>query len=232
MKCDNIELIKAARAGSSEALAELVANNTGLVCSIAKRFIGRGTDYDDLCQIGHVGMIKAIKNFDIGRGTQFSTYAVPLIIGEIKRFLRDDGDIKISREIKRKARILAAESEKFYSLNGREPTVSEAAALCGLSEEETVECIGASGATVSLSETFGEITVEERLGKDFTPELNEKIALKQAIGCLDDEEKMIITLRYFKNLTQSEVGRVLGISQVTVSRREAKALEKLKSELS
>ncbi len=222
-------LIKKAKSGDTEALDFLVNKNTGLVRSIALRFSGRGVDYEDLCQIGHIGMLKAIRNFDIERGTQFSTYAVPLIIGEIKRFLRDDGEIKVGRELKRKNAKLMAAREKFITENGAEPTVSQLAEICGFSEEETVESISASSSTISLSEQIGEdSTLEDLLGTDFTSELNEKIALKQAIEKLGFEEREIIMLRYFKNLTQSETGRTLGITQVSVSRKEAKALIKLK----
>lgn len=225
-------LIERAKEGDSDALTQLVSENTGLVRSIALRFTGRGVDYDDLCQIGHIGMIKAIRNFDISRGCAFSTYAVPLIIGEIKRFLRDDGEIKVSRELKRKAAIIMAAREKYISQNGFEPAVSALAAMCGLSEEETVESLNAASATVSLYEQIGdEYTLEDKLGVDLMPDINERIALKQAILRLPEAERKIIILRYFKNMTQSEAGRVLGMTQVTVSRKEQKALLILKSAL-
>ena len=225
-------LIELAKNGDKEAFETLVRENTGLVRSIAFRFNGRGVDYDDLCQIGHIGMIKAIKNFDLERGTAFSTYAVPLIIGEIKRFLRDDGEIKIGRELKRRAALVFSEKERFELKHGREPTISELSSICALSEEEIVESITASAGTISLSEQVGEdATLEDFIGRDFTPEINEKIALKQAIEKLPILEKQIITLRYFKNLTQAETGRVLNLTQVSVSRKEAKALSKLKLEL-
>ncbi len=225
-------LISRAKEGDERALEKLVDENTGLVRSIAVRFTGRGVDYDDLCQIGHIGMIKAIRNFDLERGTAFSTYAVPLIIGEIKRFLRDDGEIKVGRELKRRGAMIMGAREKYISANGNEPTVSELAAMCGISEEETIEGISATASTVSLSEQVGEdSTLEDFLGSDFTPELNEKIALKQAIDRLPSEEREIIYLRYFKNMTQSEAGRALGLTQVTVSRKEAKALKRLRDEL-
>ncbi len=232
MKSGSALLITRAQEGDTGALDELVSENTGLVRSVALRFTGRGVDYEDLCQIGHIGMIKAIRNFDLSRGTAFSTYAVPLIIGEIKRFLRDDGEIKIGREIKRRGALLYAAREKYISQNGCEPTVSELAAICGLSEEEAVESINATSCIVSLSETVGEDgRLEDLLGVDFTPEINEKIALKQAIERLPEEEKKIIYLRYFKGMTQNETGRVLGMTQVSVSRKEAKALVSLKNQL-
>jgi len=225
-------LITRAKDGDRLALDKLVNENTGLVRSVALRFTGRGVDYEDLCQIGHIGMLKAIKNFDLSRGTAFSTYAVPLIIGEIKRFLRDDGEIKVGRELKRKGALVMAAREKYITQNGCEPRVSELAVMCGFSEEETVECLSACSSTLSLSEQVGEdSTLEDLIGIDFTPEINEKIALKQAIEKLPYEEREIIYLRYFKNLTQSETGRALGLTQVTVSRKEAKALGRLKDEL-
>ena len=225
-------LIKRAQDGEAEALDELVNENTGLVRSVAIRFTGRGVEYEDLCQIGHIGMIRAIRNFDLSRGTAFSTYAVPLIVGEIKRFLRDDGEIKIGREIKRRGALIMAEREKFLNLYNREPSVSEIARICNLSEEDAVESINAAGCLVSLSENVGEDgTLENLIGIDFTPEINERIALKQAIERLPFEEREIIYLRYFKNMTQSETGRVLGMTQVSVSRKEARALLRLKGEL-
>lgn len=222
-------LISKAKEGDEEALSRLVEENTGLVRSIAIRFSGRGVDFEDLCQLGHIGMIKAIRNFDLERGTAFSTYAVPLIMGEIKRFLRDDGEIKVGREIKRKGAVLMALREKFIAENQIEPTVSQLSSISGFSEEDVVESINANSSTVSLSEVIGEdSTLEDIIGVDFTNEINEKIALKQAIESLSRQEREIITLRYFKSLTQSEVGRILNLTQVTVSRRESKALEKLR----
>lgn len=225
-------LIERAKGGDEAALSRLVDENTGLVRSIALRFTGRNVDYEDLCQIGHIGMIKAIRNFDLERGTAFSTYAVPLIIGEIKRFLRDDGEIKVGRELKRRGAVVCAAREKYIAEKLCEPTVSQLAEICGFSEEEVVECLSATSSLVSLSQTIGEDgTLEDLLGVDFTPEINEKIALKQAIDKLNRDEKEIILLRYYRGMTQSEAGKILGMTQVTVSRKEAKALMKLKDEL-
>ena len=225
-------LIERAQGGDEAALEILVDENTGLVRSLAVRFVGRGVDYDDLCQIGHIGMIKAIRNFDLDRGTAFSTYAVPLIIGEIKRFLRDDGEIKVSRELKRKGALIYAAREKYIAQNGEEPTVNLLAEICGFSSEEAAEAIAATAGTVSLSEQIHEDgRLEDVIGVDFTPEINEKIALKQAIEALSPQERDIVFLRYYKGLTQSETGRVLGLTQVTVSRKEAKALERLRADL-
>ena len=156
-------LILRAQNGDVDAFDRLVNENTGLVRSIALRFTGRGVDFEDLCQIGHIGMIKAIKNFDLSRETAFSTYAVPLIIGEIKRFLRDDGEIKVGREIKRRGAILMSAREKYITQNGCEPSVSELAVMCGLSDEDAVEALGACSPTVSLSEQVGEDTSLSRI---------------------------------------------------------------------
>lgn len=225
-------LIAQAQSGDTDALCRLVNENTGLVRSVALRFSNRGVDYEDLCQIGHIGMIKAIRNFDQSRGCAFSTYAVPLIIGEIKRFLRDDGEIKISRELKRRAAIIISKREKYVIEEGYEPKISTLAELCGMTIEEVAEGLAAASPTVSINEQINEgYSIEDTLGSDSTPEINEKIALKQAIERLPDPEREIILLRYFKQLTQSEVGRVLGMTQVTVSRREQKALERLRAAL-
>ena len=232
MNEDKIRLILLAKEGNEEALSILVAENTGLVRSIACKFLGRGVDYDDLCQLGHIGMIKAIRNFDVSRNVAFSTYAVPLIIGEIKRFLRDDGEIKIGRELKRLGALLMSVREKFINENQREPTVSELSEKSGIGQESVIEALSACSPIISIHDTINdELRLEDLLGVDFTPEINEKIALKQAISKLDSNEREIIYLRYFKNLTQSETGRALGMTQVTVSRRESKALARLKEEL-
>ncbi|MBP5155271.1 MAG: sigma-70 family RNA polymerase sigma factor [Clostridia bacterium] len=228
---DNAEKIARAKAGDEAALEGLMRENAGLVRAAAKRFLNRGAEFEDLCQLGNIGMLKAVRRFEPERGTRFSTYAVPLIIGEIRRFLRDDGSIKIGRELKRRSGLVMAETERFTAENGREPTVSELSALCGLTPEETAESIGAASAPISLFDTLGELTVEEKIGSDFTPETDERLALEQAMGRLSDEEKRIITLRYYKNLTQAQTGKVLCLSQVTVSRRESAALEKLRKEL-
>ncbi len=232
MSDSKIALIERAKSGEKSAMDRLVSENSGLVHSIACRFVNRGVDYEDLCQIGHIGMIKAIKNFDSSKGFAFSTYAVPLIMGEIKRFLRDDGEIKIGREIKRKAAIIMQARESYLQTHTDEPKVSSLAKLCGFSEEEVIECISASNATVSLSTPMGEdFSLEDIIGVEFESELNEKIALCQAINRLEESERKIILLRYYKSLTQSETGKILGMTQVTVSRKEAKALNTLKQYL-
>ena len=149
---DNIALLERSQQGDTEALDELIKANMGLVRSIALRFRGRGAEYEDLVQIGSIGMLKAVKNFDLTREMRFSTYAVPLIIGEIKRFLRDDGIIKVSRSLKRTATDIAAKKNLFIQEHGREPTVSELAAACNTSEEDIVSALEVSAGVISLSE--------------------------------------------------------------------------------
>lgn len=232
MKTEVAEKIRAAKSGDKEAFGELLSDNAGLIRSIASRFIGRGVDKEDLTQIGSIGMIKAIRNFDLSRETEFSTYAVPLIIGEIKRFLRDDGSIKVGREIKRKASVIARAREEFFIKNGHEPTISEIAKICDFSEEEAAECICACAETVSIYEPIGDnSTFGELIGKDESEERDEKIALFQAIENLSIEEQQIIRLRYFRGMTQTETGKILGMTQVAVSRKETKAIEKMRKEL-
>lgn len=227
MTDETARLIKEAQSGSESAMSLLIKENTGLVKSIASRFLGRGYDFEDLCQLGHIGMIKAVKNFDLERRTEFSTYAVPLIIGEIRRFLRDDGAIKIGREIKKKNACLLRARDEFTQKNGREPTLSELSEICKMSSEEAAESINASNCLVSFSDPVGDMTVEDTLGSDRIPEINEKIALKQAIDSLKSEDRALILLRYFGNLSQRDTGQRLGMTQVTVSRREAKILKEL-----
>lgn len=227
MTAEQSELILFAQKGDRDALERLVKNNTGLVKSISLRFLNRGVELDDLLQLGHMGMIKAIKNFDLSRNIEFSTYAVPLIMGEIKRFLRDDGSIKVGRELKRKNAQLMKKREEFLQQHGTEPTIGALGVMCGMTKEEAAECICAGAGVMSIHETVGEKTLEETLGADNISAVNEKIALRQAIELLDKEDRRLIILRYFKNLSQRETGKILGMTQVAVSRRESKILQTL-----
>lgn len=228
---DTMLLIEKAQSGDSEALETLVNGNMGLVKSIAVRFRDRGVEFEDLCQIGTIGMIKAIRNFDAAHGTMFSTYAVPLIMGEIRKYLRDDGLIKVSRELKRKGVAVLRAKESFVSENGREPTVNELAADCGIPVCDVVECLDAAMSVMSLSEPVGEVMLEDMLGFDNIPELCENIALRQAVAALPEEEKTLILYRFYKGYSQSKVGELFGMTQVKVSRMEKKILEKLKGAL-
>lgn len=225
------ELLERAKAGDAAAEDTLMRENMGLVKSVAARFLGRGADYEDLCQLGAIGMLKAIRNFDTSYGTAFSTYAVPLIIGEIKRFLRDDGMIKVSRELRQKGAHLLRKKEEFTAENGREPTVTELADYCGCSVEETVEGLDAGNAVLSFSEPVGERALEDLIGTDNLAELCEKEALRQAVLGLPKEEKQLILLRFYRGYSQQKAGEVLGMTQVKVSRTEKKILEKLRKAL-
>lgn len=225
------ELIVLAQKGSKDASERLIEENSGLIWSVARRFIGRGTDTEDLYQLGCLGFIKAVEGFDVSYGTQFSTYAVPKIAGEIRRFLRDDGAVKVSRSIKeRAAQIKAVRSMLIMEMN-REPSIQEISDRCGISPEDIALAETATASTESINREMGEdgFSLEYILTDTESEErLLERIALNQAIENLSDRESMVIKLRYFHGLTQERVSRVLGVSQVQVSRIEKKALSKLK----
>ena len=234
MSTDRMALIRRAQAGEREAAQQLVEENTGLIWSVARRFFGRGVEPDDLYQLGCVGFLKAIEGFDLSYGTQFSTYAVPKISGEIRRFLRDDGAVKVSRGMKERARAIhLARSELEQSL-GREPTLSEMSAKTGLSPEELATAEGATGMAESLQRPNGEteITLEQVLGDDGQEErLIERFALDAAMEALPERERMVIALRFFHGLTQDKTAKVLGFSQVQVSRLERRALEAMREHM-
>lgn len=229
--CDTISLIEKAQGGDADALEQLVTGNMGLVKSIAIRFRDRGVEFEDLCQIGTIGMIKAIRNFDFTHGTMFSTYAVPLIMGEIRKYLRDDGIIKVSRDLKRKGVFVLRTKEAYISENGREPTISELAAACNITVDEVVECLDASMSVMSFSEPVGEVLLEDMLGFDNISELCDNIALRQAIAKLPEDEKQLVYYRFYKGLSQNKVGELFGMTQVKISRMEKKIMEKLKGAL-
>ena len=232
----NDELLRKAKEGNRQAADELVQINLGLVRNIALRFRGRGTDYEDLVQIGTVGMLKAVKSFDFGYGTTFSTYAVPLIIGEIRRYLRDNGPIKISRSVKQNGMRLMREREAFTAEFGREPKISELAERCGMSADEASEALEACADICSLSAPAGDdgsLTLEGTLQDpdDRIASAADKIALGEALRTLPALRREIIFLRYYKNMSQQQTGEKLGISQVKVSREEKKILEQLRAVL-
>ena len=236
----NIDLICRAQSEDQEdsmlALESIIEENMGLVRSIAFRFRDRGTDIDDLIQIGTIGMIKAVRSFQFEREVAFSTYAVPLIMGEIKRHLRDDGPVKVSRVYKKLSMELGRARNKILTDEGREPSVIELAEICGISIEDAAIALEAVNPISSLSETYGDdekLTLESQLASDDheIERLNDKLALSQAISKLPFDWRRIITLRYFRNMTQQQVADALGLSQVKVSREEKKILAFLKSEL-
>ena len=224
-------LIRAAQAGDRQAGECLITENSGLIWSVARRFLGRGTDADDLYQLGCLGFIKAVEGFDPAFGTQFSTYAVPKIAGEIRRFLRDDGAVKVSRSIKEQAATIKAMRASLSLALGREPTVTEISHQTGFSPEEIALAENATASTESIYKQTGEdgFCLENVLSDTESEEaLVEKISLRQAVDRLPDREKMVIQLRYFHGLTQDRTARVLSVSQVQVSRIEKKALQKLR----
>ena len=209
----------------------MIVGNIGLVHCIANRFIGRGAEYDDLYQAGCVGLIKAVDNFDESRGFLFSTYAVPVIMGEIKRLFRDGGAIKVSRSLKEKSIRVQAIREKFINSELREPTLSELASLSGFCEEELGEILNVINPVVSLSVSNedGENILD--IPFDDSDEVLNKISVHQALKTLSNTELLIVKYRYFEGKTQCEVAELLGISQVQVSRREKQLLTKLRKKL-
>lgn len=225
------ELIARAQKGDQEASSALMEENSGLIWSVARRFLGRGTEAEDLYQLGSLGFLKAVEGFDLEYGTQFSTYAVPKIAGEIRRFLRDDGAVKVSRGIKEQAAAIKAARNRLTHALDREPTIQEIAAQTGFSPEEIALAETATAATESIHRETGDegFTLENVLTDTESEErMVEKIALRQAIEALPEREKMVVKLRYFHSLTQQRVAKVMDVSQVQVSRIEKKALTMLK----
>lgn len=225
------DLISRYQAGDREALDALVDENTGLIWAVAKRFIGRGTEADDLYQLGCLGFLKAVEGFDLQYGTQFSTYAVPKIAGEIRRFLRDDGAVKVSRSIKEQASSIKSARNQLTNALGREPTIGEISRQTGFTPEEIALAETATAATESIQRETGDegFSLEDVLTDTESEEkMVEKIALRQAIATLPEREQMVIRLRFFHSLTQERVSKVLQVSQVQVSRIEKKAVQALR----
>lgn len=227
------EALPAAQQGDPAAREVLLEENRRLIWSVVQRYIGRGVEREDLFQLGCIGFLKALDGFDSSFGTQFSTYAVPKIAGEIRRFLRDDGAVKVSRTLKEQAvRIQSAREQLRWSL-GREPGVGELAAATGLTAEEIACAETAAEPVVSLqSETAEGLTLEAALGDDGVEEgIIESLSLAQAVAQLPDREGQVIRLRYFHGLTQQQTAGVLGVSQVQISRIERRAVERLRKKL-
>ena len=225
------EYIRLAQQGDQTAKEQLVQENMGLIWSVARRFLGRGTEADDLYQLGCLGFLKAVEGFDLEYGTQFSTYAVPKIAGEIRRFLRDDGAVKVSRTIKEQAATIKAVRNRLTAQLGREPGIGEISDATGFTPEEIAVAETATAATESIQKQTGEdgFSLEHILTDTESEErLVEKISLRQAIDRLGEREAMVIKLRYFHGLTQDRVAKVLQVSQVQVSRIEKKALNILR----
>ena len=225
------ELIARCQAGDAEAKEILITENSGLIWSVTRRFLGRGTEADDMYQLACLGFLKAVDGFDLEFGTQFSTYAVPKIAGEIRRFLRDDGAIKVSRGIKERAATIKSARTQLTNTLFREPTIQEIADFTGFSPEDIALADSATASVESINQVTGDegFTLESVLSNTQSEEaMLEQIALRQAINHLPEREAMVIKLRYFHGLTQQRVSAVLQVSQVQVSRIEKKALEKLR----
>lgn len=227
-------LIARSQAGEEEATETLVRENSGLIWAVARRFMGRGAELDDLYQLGCLGFLKAVEGFDTEYGTQFSTYAVPKISGEIRRFLRDDGAVKVSRSIKEQAATIKSTRNRLAAALGREPTIQEISRQTGFSPEEIALAETATAATESIQRETGEegFSLENILtDTESEDRMVEKIALRQAIDALPQREMMVIKLRYFHCLTQQQVARILSVSQVQVSRIEKKAIQTLRERM-
>lgn len=236
---DDIEvkrLILLSQAGERTARDTLVESNTRLVWSIVQRFLGRGHDADDLFQIGCIGLIKAIDKFDLRFDVKFSTYAVPMIIGEIQRFLRDDGVIKVSRTVKETGNKIRKVRESFTKEHGRSPTVNELAGLLQMANEDIVYAMTATKSPTSIYETVYEndgdpIALIDQIADENHEKWFDQFALKEVLQAMNERDRMIIYLRFYRDQTQAEVAARLGISQVQVSRLEKKILQQLKTEI-
>ena len=228
-----LELLRAAQEGDRDACEQAVIENNGLIWSVVRRYYGRGVDPDDLYQLGCLGFLKAVQGFDFEYGTCFSTYAVPKIAGEIRRFLRDDGAVKVGRVIREQAQTLYSTRERLRHQLGREPVLSELADATGFLPEEIAQIELATNAPESLQqETADGLTLEGMLGTESPEEaLVEHIALREAIDRLPEKERMTILLRYFKGLTQEQTARILGVSQVQISRLERRGLARMRESL-
>ncbi|AUJ26355.1 MULTISPECIES: RNA polymerase sporulation sigma factor SigF [Virgibacillus] len=225
-------LIEKSQQGDKVARDKLVEKNIRLVWSVVQRFINRGYDPDDLFQIGSIGLIKSIDKFDLSYDVRFSTYAVPMIIGEIQRFIRDDGTVKVSRSLKETGNRIRKKKDELTKKNGRSPTVNELSEALEISPEEVIHAQEASRSPQSIHETVFEndgdpITLLDQISDQDTKWF-ERITLQEAIRDLSERERLIVYLRYYKDQTQSEVAKRLGISQVQVSRLEKKILEEMK----
>lgn len=226
----NIALIERSKQGDKEALDIFCRENMRLVQSIAARFTGRGTELCDLVQIGSVGLLKAISNFDLERGLKFSTYAVPVITGEIKRFLRDDGIIRVSRGLKERSRLILSAEEELRRRLGREPTLSEVALECNISVGELTEALDACNPIESIDAPAADnLDLSERIGFSEEDKIISKISTAELLSKLTNRERQVIMLRYFEDKTQSQTARLVGVSQVHISRIERQALLKLRA---
>lgn len=229
-----VEYIKQAQNGDDAAKTALLEHNMPLIKSIARRYINKQIEYDDLMQLGRLGFIKAINNFDLNYGVRFSTYAVPMIAGEIKRYIRDNGAIKVSRSIKSQNMQLNAYIEQYRCTNGKEPSLKEMADFLKVDTTEIVFIMDSSKYPVSLyaeSDDEGLCLVDRISAKGTQDDYIEKLVLRQIIDTFDERDKKIIYLRFYRDETQSEIAKELGVSQVQISRLETKILERIRKEL-
>lgn len=229
-------LLRLIKNGDEAALESVVMENMPLVKSIVKRYVNRGYEYEDLVQLGTIGLIKAAKNYNFEYDVRFSTYAVPMITGEIKRFLRDDGVIKISRSLKENSRHVTQVRDMLAKKLGREPYINEISEQCGLSPEEVVAAIDASRPVISLYDVVAEdgdsqilvLDQIEQKEESISQNIDVKILLTELLSSLGPDDRKIIIMRYFNDMTQSEVAKKLNISQVQVSRIEKRILQQLR----
>lgn len=234
---DTLYYLRRAKEGDNSAKETLLEHNSSLLKSILKRYLNKGVEYDDLYQLACMGFLKAISGFDESFGVRFSTYAVPMIAGEIKRFLRDDGSVKVSRALKKSAREINRYIEQYSSEHGSQPSVKEIAAAFSMDEGEVVFALGSSKMPVSIYEQSDykdekSVTLAEKLpAKDNQDDMIERMLLKSAIEKLPERERKIVFLRYFRDMTQSEVARRIGVSQVQISRIENRIMKDFRREL-
>ena len=233
MTAGTLDLLALAKGGDEAAVERVLAENSGLIWAVVRRYYGRGAEPEDLYQLGCLGFLKAVRGFDAGYGTQFSTYAVPKIAGEIRRYLRDNGSIKVGRTLKERSSAIYAARERLRTRLGREPALSELSEATGLTAEEIAVAELASAPPDSLQQENADgLTLESTLASPMTEEsMVERIALRAAIDRLPDRERQTILLRFFKGMTQQQCARILGVSQVQVSRLEKRAIEKLRMDL-
>jgi len=230
---ETLDLLALARHGDEAATAKVLEENSGLIWAVVRRYFGKGVEPDDLYQLGCLGFLKAVRGFDLEYGTQFSTYAVPKIAGEIRRYLRDNGLIKVGRSLREQSAGIYAARERLRTTLGREPALSELSEATGLTPEEIAAAELAAAPPDSLQQENADgLTLESTLASPVTEEqLLEKIALRAAIDALPEREKETILLRFYKGLTQQQCARILGVSQVQISRLEKRAIEKLRQDM-
>ena len=233
MTAGTLDLLAQARQGDEAAAARVLEENSGLIWAVVRRYFGKGVEPDDLYQLGCLGFIKAVRGFDASYGTQFSTYAVPKIAGEIRRYLRDNGLIKVGRSLREQSISVYTARERLRAQLGREPVLSELSEATGLTPEEIAMAELAAAPPDSLQQENADgLTLESTLASPMTEEsMVERIALRAAIDRLPDRERQTILLRFFKGMTQQQCARILGVSQVQVSRLEKRAIEKLRMDL-